>query len=417
LVQDLVNPSEQRPNHRRRRVTGGLGALVVFALVLTACLPPPPPPPPPTQDCLDHAPATAADYQTLFQRRSTYWEGADTTAVVGLPGQPTTWLFGDTLVGRVQPDGSAQSDSGFSNSSAITESGACITTHLGWYGTSIFTNPTDGSWYWPGGAVARADGSVDVMLTQMRSTDAAPPLNFVAVGMAVAHVNPDMSVASITPLAQSLVTGDDGNGNSEVRNYGGSVATDGTYAYLYTFVPASVFGIPVRLDQYVARVPLAGSLTSGWQYSTCAVHLAPGLPCPIRTWTSDPSASRPMDIDPDATVAVTDAPIAAFHVTSYGSGYLAVAKSVDLPSTNAADNRVLAWTSQSPAGPWTSIGQIGEATPSTAKGAWTYGARLLDTPQAGWVLTWNANADSDAVHANVRLYGPQFATPDGLPAG
>jgi hypothetical protein len=254
------------------------------------------------------------------------------------------------------------------------------------------------------------------MLARMRKTDAVPPLNFTAVGMAVAHVGADMSVRSITPVPDALVTGDDGSGNAEIRPYGGSIASDGTYAYLYTFASASVFGIPVRLDQYVARVPLAGPLTTGWEYSTCADDVAPGLPCPERTWTSDPSGARPMDIDPSPSRAVNDAPIAAFHVTRYGGHYVAVAKAFDLPSTNPDDNRVLAWTADGPSGPWTSIGEIGEATAPSAPGGWTYVAQLLDTPHAGWVLTWNSNAASDAVQADVRLYGPQFATPEGLAA-
>jgi hypothetical protein len=335
--------------------------------------------------------------------------------VVTRPGQATAWFFGDTFVGRVQPSGAADPQSGFSHSSAMTESGACITTHLGWYGTSLFSDPGDGTWYWPAGSVARSDGSTDVILTRVRKTSAAPPLNFEQIGVAVAHVRADMSVESITPVSNARLAGTDGSGDPEVRAYGNAVATDGQYAYLYAFVTGSYFGIPVRLDQYVARVPLTGSLTAPWQYSTCALPLDPGVACPVRTWTNDPEAARPMDIAPDASSAQNDAPIAAFHVTRYGNGYLAVAKAADVPSSDPDDHVVYAWRASSPDGPWSPLGAIGDATPSSAPGAWTYVAQVIPTANAGWVLTWNANADDAAVRANVRLYGPQFATPSDLP--
>jgi hypothetical protein len=41
----------------------------------------------------------------------------------------------------------------------------------------------------------------------------------------------------------------------------------------------------------------------------------------------------------------------------------------------------------------------------------------VHTPTAGWVLTWNQNADSSEVRKNVLLYGPEFAEPLDLPPG
>jgi hypothetical protein len=344
------------------------------------------------------------------------WEAADTTAVLNRPGQSTAWLFGDTLVGQVQANGAAQADGSFVNSSAMTESGACIATHLGAGNSSLFTDPGDGTVYWPGGAVARSDGSMDVMLTHIQLTQSG--VGFAPLGVAVAHVNADLSVASITPITASKTTGPAPGGGTEVRAYGGSTTTDGSYAYLYTFMGGAVDGFP-RADQYVARVPLSGSLTGDWDYWACNVAFDASNPCPPaqQAWKPNaPAQAVPMSINPDAlTGASSGAPLAAFHVTRYGTGYIAVAKSFDWKSTNPTDNRVLAWTSDDPSGPWTSIGQIGQATPPSAPGGWTYVAQLLHTPSAGWVLTWNSNADSSAVQANVRLYGPQFATPSNMP--
>jgi hypothetical protein len=261
--------------------------------------------------------------------------------------------------------------------------------------------------------LARPDGSVDVVLSRVRRITATPPFDFAAAGVAIAHVRADMSVESITPVSTAAVTGTDTNGAPELRTYGNSVTSDGQYAYLYAFVT----GYPFRLDQYVARVPMNAPLTGPWQYSSCKVEPTFGQQCPAgqRDWSNDPNAARPMDVGGDPSVGVNGPPIAAFHVVSYGGQYLAVAKAVDLPSSNAADHKVLAWRSTTPMGPWVPVGVLGTATPATASGAFTYVAQVLATPSARWVLTWNSNADSAAVNADVRLYGPRFATPANLP--
>jgi hypothetical protein len=179
-----------------------------------------------------------------------------------------------------------------------------------------------------------------------------------------------MSVESITPVSTAAVTGTDTNGAPELRTYGNSVTSDGQYAYLYAFVT----GYPFRLDQYVARVPMNAPLTGPWQYSSCKVEPTFGQQCPAgqRDWSNDPNAARPMDVGGDPSVGVNGPPIAAFHVVSYGGQYLAVAKAVDLPSSNAADHKVLAWRSTTPMGPWVPVGVLGTATPATASGAFTY---------------------------------------------
>jgi len=77
---------------------------------------------------------------------------------------------------------------------------------------------------------------------------------------------------------------------------------------------------------------------------------------------------------------------------------------------------VYGWTSSTPDGPWHPVGPIGTTTNPfpAALGAHTYGARLVDTASARWVLSWNVNADLSFVWAHARAYGPQFAAPSVL---
>jgi hypothetical protein len=387
---------------------------------LAACLPAPPPPPPPptttaalpplaTQSCLSQPPTSAAQYQQLFDLRNTIWDAADSTATISRPGRSTVWLFGDTYAGRVMPDGSLGTGWKFVNNSALTESGSCLTPHFGSTAPDpLFPSPGAGSWYWPGSGIVNADGTMQVVLVK---TGPAGTNSFQPLGVAVATVGTDLSVQSPPTSMDSRLQGPHG-----LVPYGGSVTTDGTYAYLYGFAVPSF----LQPEEYVARVHLSEGLTGTWEYAGCETNpVHPGDVCD-RRWSTDPGDAWPMTIadsgdhpgDPEYSI-----PVAAFHVTAYQGGYLAVAKGWDIPTGIAAYDKVYAWSSPDPAGPWTRVGVIDDTTlPSPNPGnESSYGARLIDTPNAGWLLTWNVNADESDVFANVHHYGPRFGVPSNLP--
>lgn len=381
--------------------------LLAGALALAACLPPGPDDHPlASQDCIGSTPTSASAYQQLFDLRSTTWDAGDSTTFVPRGGSPGVWLFGDTYSGRVMHDGSLGPGWKMVNSSAMTESGNCLTPHFGGAFLDpheLFPNPGDGTWYWPGGAVANSDGSMQVMLTRIRSANTGQAdLSFAPVGVAVARVGADLSVQSIT-----TIPGDRLQGGYTLRTYGDSVATDSQYAYLYAFAPVNFFGLPVALDQFVARAPL-GNLAGAWQYSACT-----DAGCTSRTWSGDPLAASPMKltVPPGSLETQNNLPLAAFQVTRYGNGYLAVAKGSNVPTGEARLNAVYAWFSTTPDGPWEPRGSIVGATVAGGSGEWSYGARLVATPSAGLLATWNVNAPTDQVYAWVRHYGPRFAQP------
>jgi hypothetical protein len=205
------------------------------------------------------------------------------------------------------------------------------------------------------------------------------------------------------------------------------VAADDTYAYLYGLGVTQQDGFPVgRWDQYVARVPLADIARGTWEYSSCVDPA-----CTTRQWVTDPNAASPMTLagvsaqasnDPTSLTAAPPAdkmPIAAFHVVRYGHAFVAVAKGSDLlpDPPNPLLDQIYAWRSTTPEGPWTPLGAIGATTLPVpgAPGGNSYGAKLVDTPAAGWILTWDSNADFTYVWAHSRAYGPSFATPVNLP--
>ena len=102
-------------------------------------------------------------------------------------------------------------------------------------------------------------------------------------------------------------------------------------------------------------------------------------------------------------------PSAAIHPMPWGSGWLAVTEQTFL------DRDIRAWTAPAPQGPWTEPTAVGPANigqiPPLPPGGFSYGARLVQLPGSGWILAWNINDDFWDLIANVRLYGPHFATP------
>ncbi|MEE4608513.1 MAG: DUF5005 domain-containing protein, partial [Desulfobacteraceae bacterium] len=80
-------------------------ALLAIILFLAACAGLGPPPGPPT-------PAAAPDpfFNRLFARTGGGWTGGDGTLSVPLGDGRTLWLFGDSFLGKVNPDGSRPAD-------------------------------------------------------------------------------------------------------------------------------------------------------------------------------------------------------------------------------------------------------------------------------------------------------------------
>ncbi len=351
--------------------------------------------------CRPTKPTTAAEYQAVFDTRAFPWIGADLNDVIDDSPDRTLWVFGDTFVGSVRPDGSVAPGWGFVNNSLVVQSGPCFDFQVaGAGGTPEEWIPSPHPYqYWVGGAVATGD-TIEVVLERVEHIDngGVVAFNFFIVGLEIATLRrSDLSVESITPVPMF---------QSDVPNtvvpYGGALTAVGGYAYLYGFI---------NLQQMVARVPLNRMTDfTAWQYWRGGVGATVNQSW---AWTTDPGQAKPMTLQPFVTGGQ---PVAPIEVVQYGRGYLAIAKGSDIPdpATPVANTTVYAWSSPSPVGPWALVGPIA-TTPLTGN-EFSYGAELINTPGAGLLVTWSRNAPIDDVLADATVYGPRFAAPSNLPA-
>lgn len=97
--------------------------------------------------------------QNLFNAYSNSgvgWTGADSTYSACLPGGREMWIFSDTLLGPVNPDGTRPQDTQFLNNSLVIQQGNRLSTVTGGTPqarTNIFQPETPGNWYWTGSGI------------------------------------------------------------------------------------------------------------------------------------------------------------------------------------------------------------------------------------------------------------------------
>jgi hypothetical protein len=97
---------------------------------------------------------------TAYGNSGQGWTGADSTYSVKLPGDREVWMFSDTFLGMVNPDGSRPTDSPIVNNTFVVERGGAMTTIHG--GTAaepaaILSPEQPDSWFWLGGSYLGAD--------------------------------------------------------------------------------------------------------------------------------------------------------------------------------------------------------------------------------------------------------------------
>ena len=289
--------------------------------------------------CRPTKPTTAAEYQAVFDTRAFPWIGADLNDVIDDSPDRTLWVFGDTFVGSVRPDGSVAPGWGFVNNSLVVQSGPCFDFQVaGAGGTPEEWIPSPHPYqYWVGGAVRDRghDRSGARKGRAHRQRWGVVAFNFFIVGLEIAAPRrSDLSVESITPVPMF---------QSDVPNtvvpYGGALTAVGGYAYLYGFI---------NLQQMVARVPLNRMTDfTAWQYWRGGVGATVNQSW---AWTTDPGQAKPMTLQPFVTGGQ---PVAPIEVVQYGRGYLAIAKGSDIPdpATPVANTTVYGGRHPTPSGP------------------------------------------------------------------
>lgn len=378
-----------------RRLTARLALVVgAVAAVAAACQPLPPPQTPVSQYCAASTPTTGAAYQAAFDGlRNTYteWVTADGEVPVTLPDGRVLWLFGDTFVGTVGPEGSIPAGEGLIRNSFVVQDGRCFTPLMG--GTahnrqSLIPEPAPNEWYWPAAGVVNGS-TLDVFLWHLQTGTGGPPaLDFTPIDMRVATFSlPSLQLLGV----QALPFPTDAD-----HPYGATALVTGGNLYLYG---------EAHRNTYVATAPLA-------QMGSSAAWSFWGGSSSSPTWQSDPAQAQPVawaNVPPVLyTLGSGTGPFAQPEVVPYGTGFLSTSKTAD-----AFSDDVSMFTAPTPEGPWTYAGKVADTSASTQQNEVSYGGLSFAVPGGG-VVAYSTNASpfaSNPPPLSLSVYGPHFTDP------
>jgi hypothetical protein len=250
------------------------------------------------------------------------WTGADTTNSVPLPHGRDAWIFSDTFLGRVNPDGSRSDPSFIHNSIIVQNRGGRLTRtlHSGRYpqarslvqttdGREVEGDPPVGSdWYWLGDGTVEGD-KLRVFALEFEKFGPGG-FDFRWIGTSIATFSlPDLHLQSLTPAP-----------GSRGVEYGSGILEDGEYTYVYGTEDGGA-----DKWMHVARVP-RGHLLGPWEYFTGT------------GWSDDPQQSARL------AHGVGN----EYSVTRVGDAYV-----LTTMDTSVAFSRdIVASVSCSPTGPW-----------------------------------------------------------------
>lgn len=310
------------------------------------------------------------------------WVGADSTYSVPLKDGSVAWLFSDTILGTVV-DGAVDMDTmGFINNSFVLERGGVLTETITG-GTpaapeGIVGPPAEDSWYWLGDGYAAPNGELHVGLNRYaRFGPGQWDWGWEQTSIATIDTRSwrVKKVASVPPVTDVQWT-------SWYDRFGGKT-------YLY-----GVDDQGALKQAHVARVPGHDiSRVDKWEYWNGT------------SWTRNAADSAP----------IQDNVANEYSVTQFRDGYLMVTQD----TSEAFSNRIVAYTSCSPTGPFVNQTELFR-TPET--GLWgSYGDPNIFTYNAhvhphlsdddDLLISYNVNTfDNEHVFDDVTIYRPRFWT-------
>ncbi|MFI7439178.1 DUF4185 domain-containing protein [Nonomuraea indica] len=304
------------------------------------------------------------------------WTGADGTYSLRLPSGRELWIFSDTFLGRVNPDGSRPPVVGeggdtvfLNNSFAVERNGRLSTIHDGTPAepTAVMPPRDRDHWYWAGDATL-ARGVVEVTYQEYERFGTGA-WDWRWHRNVVARFAPDrlQRPISVHPLPS-------GRGVA----WGSGILEDSGHTYVYG---VEDHGSPKYM--HVARVK-GSSLLGSWEYLK-----ADG------TWSADEADSA----------RVMSGVANEYSVTKVGGGYVLITHD----TTEALSARIVAYFSCSPAGPFTGKQHV-YTTPETGGNIFTYNAHAH--PQLSGdrlVVSYNVNSFVNTDHyRDVSIYRPRF---------
>ena len=325
------------------------------------------------------APSPLGDTFTAYADSGAGWTGADSTYSVPLRDGSLAWIFSDTFLGPVRPDGSRPESTPFLNNSIVLQRGDDLSTVTG--GTpdapeSIVGPDPDGAWHWFGAGLATRPGDLQVGVLEFARFGSGT-WDWGWSESSVATLDTDTwQVTSVDPLPSSAGV----QWASWYQRSGGHVL---------------VYGVEDQGAQkymHVAKV-LGGDLadTDRWRYWDG------------ERWVRDEAASA----------RVLAGVANEYSVTPYRDGWLLVTQDTSVPFSD----EIKAYVSCSPTGPFTSGTTIHRMPEVGAAGSYgdpdviAYNAHehpeLRDDDTL--LLTYNVNSvDPDDLYADVSIYRPRF---------
>jgi hypothetical protein len=275
------------------------------------------------------------------------WTGGDGNLPVRLPDGRTAWLFGDSFVGTVRPDGS-RPPSPLVRNALVVQDGRRLETRVGpadpgsGHPTALLAPPPEGSgepqggapvdrgvgtWLWPGTGLVDG-GTLQVFLQEFRApAGATDPAAFEWTGRNVLAI---LSLPELVPLGASAIYG--GTPGAGGVGWGTAVLQEADFTYLYGLEDT---GPPLHVKYvHLARFSRGGA-RGFWTFWDGA------------GWSPDPARSARLLGAPARPGAG-----GLEQVTGTPSGVLVAGASYLELSIPDGGHEIVARLACSPAGPW-----------------------------------------------------------------
>jgi hypothetical protein len=318
-------------------------------------------------------PAPDPYFNHLFNRTGNGWTGGDGTLSVALADGRTLWLFGDSFLGTVNPDGTRPEETPLVRNCIVIQHGDTLTTRTGGCPAdpeAFFPPLPPGQWCWPADATVQNE-KVLVLLHSFRQ--GRPRLwDWQWTGTAVAELGlPQLHIERITPLA---------------------VANNVMYGAILERAEATyIFGVEERGSarwMHVARAP-PGDFLGPWAFFDG------------KGWSPDPAATRP----------VLNGVSTQFAVVALADGLALVTMDNRVPF--GAD--LVMYRAAAPRGPWRGPCRLYHAPEADGElVAYNPFIHPQFTAAGRLLVSYNLNHVSDptALYRNATIYRPRFVRID-----
>jgi hypothetical protein len=321
--------------------------------------------------------AQLSDAFRTYGDTSGKWNGGDSTASVLLPDGRAAWLFSDTFLGPINPDGTRPRSAPMIHNSLVLQDGAqLVDTRTGGSASlpaSLVGGDQDGqsdnAGYWVGDGTIDS-GNLKVLYGHYRRTGTGG-LDIALTGTWLAtFALPSLTVQSLTDLQLGTTTA-----------WGSAIVQDGPYTYIY----GAEFAANGMKFAHLARVATNG-LAGTWQYWTGT------------TWSSQQTDSA----------RILSGVGTSFGVQKIGAQYVLVT----MEGNVVFNPTVVAYTASAPSGPFTGPLTLYTAPePQPGEGVIVYDTRVhpeLARP-GKLLLSYNVNSLApDDNYNDARLYRPRF---------